>query len=64
VQTKKGFVRAKAGTQGIVCHDRWTKRDVDPNLYYKVENGCPLILVLYVDDMILIGDEKLIIGCK
>jgi hypothetical protein len=29
----------------------FTKSDADPNLYYKVENGCPLILVLYVDDI-------------
>jgi hypothetical protein len=42
----------------------FTKSDVDPNLYYKVENGCPLILVLYVDDLFLTGDEKLIVGCK
>jgi hypothetical protein len=42
----------------------FTKRDADPNLYYKVEDGCPLILVLYVDDMFLTGDEKLIDGCK
>jgi hypothetical protein len=40
----------------------FTKSDVDPNLYYKVEDGCPLILVLYVDDLFLIGDEKLLDG--
>jgi hypothetical protein len=42
----------------------FTKSDVDPNLYYKVEDGCPLILVLYVDGIFLSGDEKLIDGCK
>ena len=42
----------------------FTKSDADPNLYYKVEDGCPLILVLYVDDPFLTGDEKLIDGCK
>jgi hypothetical protein len=42
----------------------FTKSDVDPNLYYKVENGFPLILVLYMDDLFLIGDENLIVGCK
>jgi hypothetical protein len=42
----------------------FTKSDVDPNLYYKVEDGFPLILVLYVDDLFLTGDEKLIDGCK
>jgi hypothetical protein len=55
----------------MVCQNRqlfdelgFTKSDVDPNLYYKVEDGCPLILVLYVDDLFLTGDEKLIDGCK
>jgi hypothetical protein len=42
----------------------FTKSDADPNLYYKVENGGLLILVLYVDDLFLTGDEKLIVGCK
>ena len=30
------------------------------NLYYKVEDGGIVILVLYVDDLFLIGKEKLI----
>jgi hypothetical protein len=38
----------------------FTKSNADPNLHSKVEDGCPLILVLYVDDMFLIRDEKLI----
>jgi hypothetical protein len=42
----------------------FTKSDADPNLYYKVVDGFPLILVLYVDDLFLTGDEKLIDGCK
>jgi hypothetical protein len=42
----------------------FTKSHADPNLYYKVENGCPLILVLCVDDLFLTEDEKLIVGCK
>jgi hypothetical protein len=42
----------------------FTKSDEDPNLYYKVENGFPSILVLYVDDLFLTGDEKLIDGSK
>jgi hypothetical protein len=41
----------------------FTKSDADPNLYYKVEDGFPWILVLYVDDLFLTGDEKLIDGC-
>jgi hypothetical protein len=42
----------------------FTKSDADPNLFYKVDNGCSLILVLYVDDLFLTGYEKLIVGCK
>jgi hypothetical protein len=38
--------------------------DADPNLYYKVFDGDPLILVLYVDDLFLTGVERLIVGCK
>ena len=42
----------------------FTKSDADPNIYYKVEDGCRLILVLNVDDLFLTGDDKLIVGCK
>ena len=33
---------------------------VDSNLYFKVEDGRPVILLLYVDDFFLIGKEELI----
>lgn len=36
----------------------------DDNLYYKVVDGHPFILVLYVDDLFLIGDEDMIVKCK
>ena len=42
----------------------FTKIDADPNLYYKVVDGDPLILVLYVDDLFLMGAERLIVDCK
>jgi hypothetical protein len=42
----------------------FTKNDVDPNLYYKVEYSFPLIFVLYVNECFLTGDENLIDGCK
>jgi len=42
----------------------FTKSTADPNLYFKSEDGYPIILILYVDDMFLIGNEKLIVGCK
>ena len=42
----------------------FTKSDADPNLYYKSVDNEPLILVMYVDDLFLIGNEKLIEWCK
>jgi hypothetical protein len=42
----------------------FTKSKADPNLYYKVEDSGPVILLLYVDDLFLTGNEKLIIKCK
>jgi hypothetical protein len=42
----------------------FNKSFVDPNLYYKIVNGESLILVLYVDDLFLIGTESLIDQCK
>jgi hypothetical protein len=42
----------------------FTKSKADSNLYFKVMNDEPVILLLYVDDLFLIGEEKLIIDCK
>jgi hypothetical protein len=42
----------------------FTNSDANPNLYYKFDYGFPLVLVLYVDDIFLKMDEKLIDGCK
>ena len=42
----------------------FTRSDVDPNLYFKVEKDMPLILVLYVDDLFLTGADPLIYLCK
>jgi hypothetical protein len=53
-----------AKIDGYLMSLGFTKSEADPNLYYKVEDGCPLILVLYVDDLFLTGDGKLIDGCK
>ena len=36
----------------------FTKSDADPNLYYKVVNDEPLILVLYVDNLFLTENES------
>jgi hypothetical protein len=42
----------------------FTKNEVDANLYQIVVEGKLLIIVLYVDDLILTGDEQLIRSCK
>jgi hypothetical protein len=42
----------------------FTKSKLDSNLYFKVINDEPVILLLYVDDLFLIGEENLIIDCK
>ena len=42
----------------------FTKSKVDSNLYFKVTNDEPVILLLYVDDLFLTVEEKLITDCK
>jgi hypothetical protein len=42
----------------------FTKSKVDSNLYFKVMNDEPVILLLYVDDLFLTGEENLITECK
>ena len=42
----------------------FTRSEVDPNLYFKVEDDKPLILVLYVDELFLTGANHLIHKCK
>jgi hypothetical protein len=43
---------------------RFTKNKVDPNLYFKVMNDEPVILLLNLDDLFLTGEENLITDCK
>ena len=38
----------------------FTKSKADSNLYFKVEDIRPMILLLYVDDLLLTGNEELI----
>jgi hypothetical protein len=40
------------------------KSDVDPNLYDIIRGEDTLILILYVDDLFITGDEDLIAECK
>ena len=42
----------------------FTKSKVYPNLYMKVMYDEPAILLLYVDDLFLIGNDKRIADCK
>jgi hypothetical protein len=42
----------------------FTKSKVDSNLYFKVVDGGPVILLLYVDDLFLTREEKFIIETK
>ena len=42
----------------------FTKSKADPNLYYKVVEGEPVILLLYVDDLFLTGNEKQVTESK
>eukprot|EP00253_Pinus_taeda_P012834 PITA_12834 len=42
----------------------FTRSKADPNLYFKVENDKPLILVLFVDDLFLTSADPLIHKCK
>jgi len=42
----------------------FTKSEADVNLYHIVVEGKLLIIVLYVDDLILTGDGKLVKYCK
>ena len=41
-----------------------TRSSADSNLYFKVVKGMHFILVLYVDDLVFIGSEPLIIECE
>ena len=42
----------------------FTKSKADSNLYYKVEDGNPMMLLLHVDDLFIIGMDGLIADMK
>jgi hypothetical protein len=42
----------------------FSKSHAYPNLYYKFMDNAPVILLLYVDDLFITGEESLIIQCK
>ena len=42
----------------------FTKSKADPNLYMNIMDDEPVILLLYVDDLFLTGNEKQVKDCK
>eukprot|EP00253_Pinus_taeda_P028780 PITA_28780 len=54
------YIEQPQGFEGM----GFTKSEADPNLYYIVIGEEPLILVLYVDDLIITGAGGLIEHCK
>jgi len=42
----------------------FTKSESNANLYHIIVEGNPLIIVLYVDDLLLTSDDQLINSCK
>ena len=42
----------------------FTKSKADSNLYFKVKERRPVILLLYVDDLFLTGNEELITDAR
>ena len=46
--------------ENLLMGQGFTESKVDSNLYFKVEDERPMILLLYVDDLFLTGEEELI----
>jgi hypothetical protein len=42
----------------------FTKSKDDTNLYFKIQNDGPVILLLYMDELFLTDEEKFITNCK
>ena len=49
---------------GFLSSLGFTKSKAHSNLYYKVEDGNPVMLLLYVDDLFVIGMDGLITDMK
>jgi hypothetical protein len=49
---------------GFLMSLGFTKSKFDSNIYFKIVNDEPVILLVYVEDLILTGEEKVIIDCK
>ena len=63
-------VRFEIGTQDLVWQNRFlsslgfTKSKEDSNLYYKVEDGNPVMLLLYLDDLFVTSMDGLNVDTK
>lgn len=69
--TQESVVRAESSTLCLVHQDRqllhrlgFIKSEADVNLYHIMVKDKQLTIVLYVDDLILTGDDQLIMSCK
>jgi hypothetical protein len=54
----------KAWIDGFLKSMGFQKSDVDANLYFKVGGNQPVLLIMYVYDLFLTGDEGIIAWCK
>ena len=71
MQIQEFSVWTKKDSQSLVQnHDIYlreldfSKNDANPNIYFKVIKGDMLILILYVDEMLIIGEDHLIAQYK
>ena len=69
MQIEEGLVWFEIGTQDMVRQNwylltRLGFSKADSNLYYKVEEGNQVILLLYVDDLFVTGKDGLIVDTK
>eukprot|EP00253_Pinus_taeda_P001656 PITA_01656 len=68
--TQKGPIWFEASTEGYARMDAYLLRigfvkcTADPNLYIKVVNNEPIIILLYVDDIFITGVEQRVQECK
>ena len=68
MQVEEGHLWPEASSQSLVdsflMSMGFAKSKVDPNLSYKVVEDVPVILLLYVDDLFLTGNEKQIMKVR
>ena len=70
MQVEESLVWAEASSSSLVFQDRllllmgFQKSEADPNLNFIMVGYDPLILLLYVDDLFIKGEERPIAVCK